>query len=101
MEPSVEEIEAVGNALININHFAYTTRQLDVLNDFLKNYANHYNKEALSEAFEEDQEIFDALHTLHQFVLKFESNQALMEELKVEMDEIMFNLNHGSDSISI
>lgn len=98
MEPDVEEIEAVGNALITLNHSDYDEAQISKINEFLKSYTENYTKETLESVFEEDYELLEALKVLKNFVAKYKSNSELMDELKIEMDEILYNINDDDTS---
>lgn len=100
-EPSPEEIEAVGHALLAINEGEYDETQLDEINNFLKSYTADYAQNTMAKLFDEEYEVLEAVEKLYQFVENYQSNQEIMSELKMEMDEIFYNLNESSGSIYI
>lgn len=100
MEPTSKEIEQVGEALVSLNQFEYSTSQLDAINDFLQNYGKAYDKDEMNKAFKSDAEVLEAVKVLDEFIHKFEDNEEIMEEIKIEFDDILYNLNDSATNIT-
>ena len=100
MEPNNHEIEQVGEALVSLNQFEYTAEQIDILNPFLQAYGLEYDQAELEDAFQEHPEILSAIQTLHNFSTKYKDNNEITEEIKIEFDDILYNLNDSSNNIT-
>lgn len=100
MDPTSKEIEQVGEALVSLNQFEYSTNQLDAINNFLQNYGKTYDKDEMGKAFKSDAEVLEAVNVLDEFINKFENNEEIMEEIKIEFDDILYNLNDSATNIT-
>lgn len=101
MEPTAEEIESISNALIVINDSDYNEDQIYQINAFLKSYATDYPKGPLERLFADNPDLLDAINNIYKFVGKYQSDTELIDELKIEMDEVFYNINESPGSISI
>lgn len=100
MEPTSKEIEQVGEALVSLNQFEYSSSQLDAINDFLQSYGKAYDNDEINKVFKTNAEVLEAVKVLDEFIIKFQDNEEIMEEIKIEFDDILYNLNDSATNIT-
>lgn len=101
MYPNPYEIEAVGNAFISIGHLDYNSEQFAYLQQYLRNYAQEFDESEVKMLFSDKSEIIDAIKTLHHFALQYQSEQAIYNEFREEVEELIITLNDKEDFFSI
>lgn len=100
-QPDPQQIEQVGQALMDIASYPYTPEQQEYLNAFLTDFAQKHDEATTRKLFNDKPPVIEAIKTLVQFSSQYQADSEIMNDFKDEIAHLYNILNEPASGIGI